>query len=138
MQPESPFRVRPLPRPGGALHDRRRRRSGSAAVAIELALTSAAVRGGLDAVLVVDDDGMLVAKSRTPHDLTLLAAITPIVGRGHALPRIKKDGQPRDMTVKALELDGETFYVAAVGGRYLSRTRELTESVLAAQRILLS
>jgi hypothetical protein len=89
-------------------------------------------------VLVVDDDGMLVAKSRTPHDLTLLAAITPIVGRGHALPRIKKDGQPRDMTVKALELDGETFYVAAVGGRYLSRTRELGESVLAAQRILLS
>lgn len=136
MQPESPFRVRPLPRPGVAVHDRRRRRSHSAAVAIELALTSAAARGGLDVVLVVDDAGMLVAKSRTALDLTLLAAITPIVGRGQAVPRIKKDGVPRDMAVSVVELCGERFYVAAVGGRYMSRARELSESTLAAQRIL--
>ena len=136
MQPESPFRVRPLPRPGVARHDRRRRRSSSAAVAIELALTSAAARGGLDVVLVVDDAGMLVAKSRTSHDLTLLAAITPIVARGHAVPRIRKDGVPRDMAVQVIDLQGERFYIAAIGGKYMARSRELSESTLAAQRIL--
>jgi hypothetical protein len=136
MQSESRFRVRPLPRPEGALHDRRRRRSSSAAVAIELALTSAAARGGLDVVVVVDDDGMLVAKSRTCLDLTLLAAITPIVGRGHAIPRVKKDGVPRDMAVHVMELGGEKLYIAAVGGKYLARARELGESSAAAQRIL--
>ena len=136
MQPESPFRVRPLPRPGVVANDRRRRRSHSAAVAIELALTSAAARGGLDVVLVVDDEGMLVAKSRTSLDLTMLAAITPIVGRGQAVPRVKKDGIARDMAVSVVELCGERFYIAAIGGKYMSRTRELSESTLAAQRIL--
>lgn len=79
---------------------------------------------------------MLVAKSRTALDLTLLAAITPIVGRGQAVPRIKKDGVPRDMAVQVVELAGERFYVAAVGGKYMTRARELGESKLAAQRIL--
>lgn len=137
MTPENPrFRVRPLPRPDGVHGDRRRRRSTSAAVAIELALTTAAIRGGLEAVLVVDDDGLLVARSRSAVDLSMLAAVTPIVGRGQAMPRIKRDGRSLDLSVTTVELAGERLYVAALGGRYADRRRELTDSVAATQRIL--
>jgi hypothetical protein len=66
----------------------------------------------------------------------MLAAITPIVGRGQAVPRVRRAGQARDMSVLPVELDGEQFYVAAVGGRYLARHRELEESVAATRRIL--
>ena len=132
-----PFRVRPLPRNDNGLHDdRRRRRSSSSAVALELALTSAASRGKLEAVILVDDDGLLVARNRTALDLSMLAAVTPIVGRGHAVPKIKRDGKPLDFTVSALELCGEMFYVAALGGTFGDRRRELAGSIAAAKRIL--
>ncbi len=137
MTPEhSRFRVRPLPRPDGVHGDRRRQRSNFAAQAIELALTSAAGRGGLEALLVVDDDGLLVAQSRCPIDLSMLAAVTPIVGRGQATPRIKRDGRALDLSVEPIDLMGDRFYVAALGGRYLDRRRELAGSAAAAQRIL--
>jgi hypothetical protein len=143
MEPENPqssaprsFRVRPLPHPGGPPFDRRKRRSSSAAVAIELALTSAAARARLDAMIVVDDDGMLVARSRGPLDLSMLAAVTPIVGRGQAIPRIKREGRQLDMSVETIEIAGDRYYVAALGGRYLERRRELEDGVAAARRIL--
>jgi hypothetical protein len=137
MEPrKTPFRVRPLPRKGGPIHDRRKRRSASSAVAMELALTSAAVRGQLEAVILVDDDGMLVSRNRTGLDLSMLAAVTPIVARGQAVPRIKRDGRSLDLSVSALELAGEKFYVAVLGGTFGDRRRELDDSVAAAQRIL--
>jgi hypothetical protein len=133
---KTPFRVRPLPRKGGPIHDRRKRRSASAAVAMELALSSAAARGRFEAVILVDDDGMLVSRNRTPLDLSMLAAVTPIVARGQAVPRIKREGKPLDLSVSALELSGETFYVAVLGGSFGDRRRELDESISAARRIL--
>ncbi len=105
-------------------------------MAIELAFTCAAERAGLDVVLLVDDAGMLVAGSRTSLDLSMLAAVTPIVGRGQAIPRIKRDGKPRDMSVAPICLGGEQFYLAVVGGHLRERRRELGESVAAATRIL--
>lgn len=136
LRPATTFNVRPLPRPDGVRGDRRKRRSAAVATAIELALTSAAHRGGLDAVLVVDDDGLLVARSRCSIDLSMLAAVTPIVGRGQAIPRIKRDGQSLDLSVEVIKLGGERLYVAALGGGYTARRRELADSVAAAQRIL--
>jgi hypothetical protein len=137
MEPENPpFRVRPLPKRVGLQDDRRHRRSSSSAVALELALTSAAARGKLDALILVDDDGMLVSRNRTSLDLSMLAAVTPIVGRGQAVPKIKRDGKPLDLTVSAIELEGETFYVAALGGTFGDRRRELAGSIAAARRIL--
>ena len=133
---EERLHLRPLPRPGGAPVERRRHRSNNAAEALELALTSAARRGQLDAVLIVDDSGMLVAKSDTELDLTMLAAITPIVGRGKAVPRVRRGGQLREMSVDTMEVLGELLYVAALGGSYRARSREVAGSVAATRRIL--
>ncbi|MCX4240509.1 hypothetical protein [Paraliomyxa miuraensis] len=131
-----PLRLRPLPRPGRPYYERRRRRSSNTAEALELALTHAANRGRLDAVLVVDEQGMLVAKSDTSLDLSMLAAVTPIVGRGKAIPRIRRNGESRDMSVDVLELMGEVLYVAALGGSYRMRAREVAGTIAATKRIL--
>jgi hypothetical protein len=104
--------------------------------ALELALTQAARRAKLDALVMVDGRGMLVAKNRTELDVTMLAAVTPIVGQGRAVPRIRRQGRERGMSVRVFELDGEAFYMAAVGGEFIARQRELLSGATAAKRIL--
>lgn len=139
MQPatsKTPFRVRPLPCPKNPLRERRKQRSTSAAEALELALNRAADRGSLDAVLIADDLGMIVAHSDTRLDLAMVAAVTPIVGRGRASATVKRAGQPRALTVRPLHLQDETFYVAALGGNFGDRNREVASSAAATKRIL--
>ncbi|MCH9683658.1 MAG: hypothetical protein K0V04_19625 [Deltaproteobacteria bacterium] len=133
---QSRLRLRPLPRPGRPTYERRQQRSENAADALELALTGAAERGHLDAVLLVDDSGMLVAQSHTELDLTMLAAVTPIVGRGQAVPRVRRDGQLCELSVDTMEFEDELLFVAALGGSHRTRSRELRGTKAAARRIL--
>lgn len=135
----SMLQLAPLPRPSAAIGprpERRKNRSACTAAALELALASAARRAKLDVLLVVDDDGLLVSNSPTAFDLTMLAAVTPIIGRGRAKPRIRRGGEHRDMTVQEVHLEGEVLYVAAVGGERSHRLREIRIGSAAAQRIL--
>lgn len=130
------LRIAKLPKPERGNVDRRINRSDNCADALELALSSAAARANLDAILLVDDAGLLISQNSTSLDLSMLAAVTPIVGRGKAVPRIKRNGEKREMSVCELELDGDVLYVAALGGDSSSRQRELGRSLRAAQRIL--
>lgn len=132
----SPLRLRPLPRPARPSHERRRERSSNAADALELALSHSARRGALDAVLVVDDAGMIVANSETELELEMLAAVTPIIGRGQAVPRIRRDGELRELTVDTMELHDELLYVAVLGSDRRTRRRELRSTLAATRRIL--
>ena len=139
MQPATsrvPFRVRRLPWPRSPLRERRSERSNNPCTALELALSRAADRGSLDVVLIADDLGMLVAHSHTDLDLDMVAAVTPIVGRGKACASIRKNGELREITVRPMELQDETFYVAALGGQHGARMREVASSVAATRRIL--
>jgi ketopantoate hydroxymethyltransferase len=128
--------LRPLPRPGKPLQERRVRRSQSVVDALEMALTCAASRGGCDAVLVADDKGMLVSNSNTPLDLEMLAAVTPIVARGEARASIKRGGRARELAVDSIEVLGEVLHVAVLGGADDSRITELSRTLAAARRIL--
>lgn len=133
------LRIEPLPRPSSSARarpERRKHRSSCAATALELALGSAARRAHLDVLLLVDDDGLLVSQSPSAFDLTMLAAVTPIIGRGRAKPRIRRGSEQREMSVATIELDGELLYVAALGGQLSHRLRELKTSSEAAKRIL--
>ncbi len=129
------LRIAKLPKPDRGQVDRRMQRSVDTATALELALSSAAQRAHLDAMLLVDDAGMLVSNSDTELDLAMLAAVTPIVGRGKAVPRIRRNGEKREMSVRPLEVEGEVLYMAALGGDTFGRQRELSQSVAAAKRI---
>jgi ketopantoate hydroxymethyltransferase len=131
-----PLRLRPLPRPQRPTYERRCNRAEDAHTALQLALTAASRRSGLDVVLVADTMGMLVTSSRSDVDLSMLAAVTPIVGRGQGIPRIKRDGKKRSMSVRPMQLFGETLYVAAVGGSHNGRRRELAGGCAVLQRIL--
>ncbi len=130
------LRIAKLPKPQRGSADRRINRSEHVAEALELALSSSASRGNLDAVLVVDDAGLLIGNSETGLDLSMLAAVTPIVGRGKAVPRIKRNGEKREMSVRELQFEGDVLYVAALGGDSSGRHRELGRSLAAAKRIL--
>lgn len=104
--------------------------------ALELALDGAARRAACDAILIVDDKGMLVSNSSTPLDLQMLAAVTPIVARGEARACVKRAGEDRELAVDTMEILGELLHVAVLGGEPASRTIELTRTLAATRRIL--
>lgn len=132
---KSPLRLPPLPRPGRP-RERRRHRPSDTSSALISAFDHAVRRGGLDAVLLVDEFGMLVSKSTTELDLAQLAAVTPIVGRGVADAAIRRGGEARGLSVQTVEILGEVLYVAALGGARGAREREVKTSLAAADRIL--
>lgn len=143
MEPQQttkrPLRLPPLPRPGKPLFDRRRmNRPEDTKSALIAAFDSAVARGQLDLVVVADEAGTVVSHSSTDLDLSMLAAVTPLVARGRARASVKRDGEERGLSVKSIEVLGETLYVAALGGKFGPRERELATSASATKRILLS
>jgi hypothetical protein len=136
MQVSKPFKVRKLPRPGNSISERRSQRSDATGEALQMALDRAAGRGELDAVVISDSSGMVVAKSDTNLDLNMLAAILPLVGRGQVTAAIKRAGESKDLTVRPLEIQDEVLFVAALGGEHGGRMREVASSAAAARRIL--
>jgi len=142
MEPQEtsqrPLRLPPLPRPGKPLYERRRNRPQDTKSALIAAFDSAVARGELDVVVVADESGFVVSNSSTELDLTMLAAVCPLVARGRTRASVKRDGEERGLSVKSIEVLGETLYVAALGGKFGPRERELASSASAAKRILLS
>lgn len=118
------------------LRERRKGRPLGAAAALQRALDSAAARAALDVLVLADDQGLVVCNSRTGLDLRMLAAVTPMVARGRVKASIKRRGKAKQMSVRTIELQGETFHVAALGGDFGDRERELASSIAAARRIL--
>lgn len=133
-----PLRVPPLPRPGRPLFERRRDRPNETAAALISAFDHAARRGELDVLIVTDEAGILVSSSTTELDLSMLAAVTPLVARGTAKANVKRDGTEREYSVRSIKVLGETLYVGALGGKFGPRERELATTASAAKRILLS
>ncbi len=134
-QPE-PIRIPPLPRPPRDGRERRKQRSDSAAEAIVLALAASARRAGLDAVVLCDEDGLLVAASPCDYDLDPVAAVAPIVGRGKVAAHVRRGEDVRPMRVEPVEVGPELLYVAAIGGDPKARAREARWGAAAARRIL--
>ena len=132
-----PLRVPPLPRPGRPLFERRRDRPNETAAALISAFDHAARRGELDVLIVTDEAGILVSSSTTELDLSMLAAVTPLVARGTAKANVKRDGNEREYSVRSVKVLGETLYVGALGGKFGPRERELATTASATKRILL-
>ena len=131
-----PLDLRPLPRPGKPMANRRVNRASCTVDALSAAFNGAAKRAGCDAILLADDKGMVVSNSSTHLDLEMLAAVTPIVARGEAVATIKRQGQSRELSVRSLDILGERLHVAVLGGDERARTVELARTLAATQRIL--
>ncbi|MEZ4385954.1 MAG: hypothetical protein R3A79_31840 [Nannocystaceae bacterium] len=137
LAPTVPSRPRfqPLPHPHRRV-ERRRYRPTDTASALISAFDHAVARAELDAAILVDEYGMLVSKNTTDLDLNQLAAVTPIVARGHAAAAIRRRGEERELCVREVEILGETLFVAALGGDKGPREREASTIAAAADRIL--
>lgn len=137
----SPFPLTPTFEPPrsrkGRPPERRAVRSNATADALILALSASAHRASLDAVLIADDDGMLVCTSSCRLDLTGVAAVAPIVARGKATARVRRGGSNRELSVQSEEIGGELLHIAGLGGDTDSRQRELRHVLEAARRILM-
>ena len=123
-------------RPRWPVYERRRVRTDAAGDAMEMALNWSVARGELEAIVVVDEKGMLVCQSRSDVDLAPVAAVLPIVSRGQVRARITRSGLPCEMSVERFQLGGEEMYLGVLGGSSEARTREARQSLEAAQRIL--
>ena len=123
-------------RPARSLEERRKGRPKGAAQALQRALDCAAGRGRLDVLMLADDQGLVVCNSQTGLDLRMLAAVTPMVARGRVRASVKRRGEDKSLSVRTIELEGETFHVAALGGEFGHREREIASTVAAARRIL--
>jgi hypothetical protein len=113
--------------------DRRRRRSASKPEALELWLTAVAARSGAEAVVLADGDGFLVAGSADGEQAEELAALAPLV---HADGNVQiGDLEPRPLTVRPIEFEGEELYHCAAAARNPSQV-DAVEASAAVNRIL--
>jgi len=124
------------------MHERRRHRSEDPGEAARLYLQAMAERGGLDAVTLANDDGLLIAgasRGERAIELEWIAAVGTVCAlpgrRGPSLGSlVERVTGGRTLASTELVLRGEKLYLTAVGGS-LPALREITASV---ERILAS
>jgi hypothetical protein len=119
------------------MHERRRQRSEIPGEAARLYLEAVAERGGLDALTLANEDGLLMAAAsrgeRPPLTLEWVAAVGSVCAvpgrRGPSLGAVaERVTGGRTLASAEIVLRGERLYVTAVGGP-LPSLREFTAAV---------
>jgi hypothetical protein len=103
------------------LEDRRRRRSEDPLVALHYQLTQARHEGRLDAIVVADDAGVVVAGAGAWAVCEELAAYAPLLAQGvwtePGLGGGSRVAELRtDVDVQSVEVEGQTVLLCARGG----------------------
>lgn len=117
------------------LTERRSRRSHLSHLALRYQLEHVKTNGGLEALVLADDAGMLVAAAGETGVCEELAAVAPLMGRsplGMPLPPLLRGGE---VSVRPISLNGQDLYLASVGGG-VARDALLSHSMAGVQRIL--
>lgn len=105
------------------LEDRRRKRSADPLVALHYALTHARSEGNLDAIVVADDAGVVVAGAGSWAVCEELAAYAPLLAQGvWSEPGASSSRSSRmhelrtQVDVQPVDVDGQTVLLCARGG----------------------
>jgi hypothetical protein len=122
LSPEVTLSVQVLPSPtfSGASSERRRRRSDDPVTALHYQLSHTRGKAGLDAVVLVDDTGCLVAGAGAWPLCEELAAFAPLLAQPRALSsdvvgtRLAAIGS--EVVVHAVPLDGCEALICGRGG----------------------
>lgn len=117
------------------LQERRQQRTTERDSALRYQLEHSRVRGGLEALVLADQQGMVVASAGEAAVCEELGAIAPLMSRsvmGMPLPPLLRGGE---VVVRPLRLYGQDLYLACVGGG-VARDALLSNSVSGVQRIL--
>jgi hypothetical protein len=127
--------------------DRRRVRSSDPKQALELQLSYVRDEAHLDALVLASREGLPIAHSGDADLCSELAALAPLLGSawapnlGGQAPANSSDIQQGLLFVRAVDLDGESLYLASCGDNPLAHTpaavdRWLLEATAGVRRIL--
>lgn len=117
------------------LEERRSRRSSEDHVAVRYQLEHTRERAGLHALVLADNDGLEVAGAGDRAIRAELSAMAPLIARcimGVPLPPLLRGA---DVSVRAIELNGQPLYIASAGGG-MARDAFLAQSMQGVKRIL--
>lgn len=109
--------------------ERRRKRSNFAGLALKYLFNSIVSRQGLEALVLADAAGLVVASSKRDDDAEEVAALAPLMARSTGLQHDWYWGAP--MTMQEVEIDQDIFYLCALGdnGSALDAAREAAGGV---------
>ncbi len=115
--------------------ERRHRRSDNKTRALEHQLEHTKRRGRLEAVVLADNAGLVLAEAGDPDVCAELGAIAPLYSRtGLPLP-LHPLLEGSDLAVRPMSLWGQDLFLATTGGS-AARDALLSHSVQGVQRIL--
>jgi hypothetical protein len=116
--------------------ERRRKRSNDPLVALHYQLASARQEGRLEAIVVADDGGLVVAAAGSWAVCEELAAYAPLIARSECdVPSASRMAEMRaKVDIKAVDVDGQTVLVCSQGGNKPVRVTE--SAARAVERIL--
>ena len=115
--------------------ERRFRRSLHREIALGFQLTHVKDRGRLEALVLADADGLIVARAGEPAVCEELAAIAPLMSRsimGMPLPPLLRGAE---VAVRLVHVHGQPLFLASVGGG-VARDALLAHSMRGVERIL--
>ncbi len=121
------------------LEDRRRKRSEDPLVALHYQLSQARSEGRLDAIVVADDAGVVVAGAGSWAVCEELAAYAPLLAQGvwqepGARTTSRVSELSREVDVQPVDVDGQTILICARGG--MLRTLAMERAAFGVARIL--
>ena len=117
------------------LEERRQRRSRERETALRYQLEHTKDRGGLEVLVLVDRDGLLLAGAGEDALCEELGAVAPLMGRapmGMKLPPLLRGGE---VAIRPLSLHGQELFLASVGGG-VARDALLHHSLSGVHRIM--
>ncbi len=117
------------------LEERRSRRSTHRDLALGFQLEHVRDRGRLEALVLADDDGLVLSTAGDSAVCRELAAIAPLLARtalGMPLPPMLRGAE---VAVRIVHVHGQPLYLASVGGG-VARDALLSHSLRGVHRIL--
>lgn len=117
------------------LEERRSRRSTHRNLALGFQLEHVRDRGRLEALVLADDDGLVLSTAGDNAVCRELAAIAPLLARsalGMPLPPLLRGAE---VAVRIVHVHGQPLYLASVGGG-VARDALLSHSLRGVHRIL--
>ncbi|GAB4195886.1 MAG: hypothetical protein OHK0013_02500 [Sandaracinaceae bacterium] len=117
------------------LLERRRRRSEQPGTALRFQLEHTREQARLEALVLADEQGLLVAEAGDPAICSELAAIAPWMGRSPLAMPLPPLLRGADVCVRSMHVHGAALHLAAVGGS-VARDALLARSLRGVERIL--
>ncbi len=120
-----------------AFHERRKRRSEVLQEALTLQLDACARRSGVDYMVLADQQGLIIARSRDVCEAEEVAAFGPFLAdRRPWSGRVPCESGPRDASIAPFRLGGQSVYLCAVGTQSKRVGGEMIQAQCGVRRIL--